>query len=539
MAACVTHTLRKFPDRPVAWHEHDDGDAPVKPAFNGRWAVDDLTQVMRDQLTREVDRRLALETPSPAQDVNALDEVPCSTWFCPRNHLRPLSIATIAAGPPGYAAPVPPFRVVKGKPAGFAPGFIVEDKRGNRFLLKFDPIGHPGMTTGAETIGPIFMWAAGYNVPRAFIADITEKDLTLDAKATYLVDGVEERSFTWQDIRRMLAKANRSREGKLRVCLSAWIRGDIVGQFDLAGTRRDDPNDRIPHEHRRSLRAVQLVFAWLNNYDIKPAQTIDTWIEDGGRHYVEHYWIDWGTGFGSNTFGPKHPQHGAERAFDPAAWVGALFTLGLAGERSFQGKRERWERAVAAHPSIGWLQTHDWRPGKWRTRRVLPAFARMTDRDAYWGAKVVTSFTDEQIAAIVAHGGFPPGEAAYLSEALAIRRDRIGREYLTRVTAVERPGLGPRGLCFEDLAVARGTLDRAHVGYRVRVRDDRGALLLDLELPSPGAQVCVPIGRGARPYRVATITTLVKGEAIKPAHVHLSWRAAERRFVVVGMDRDE
>ena len=45
-----------------------------------------------------------LEGRLPAQDVNAADEVPCSTWFCARNHLRPMSAGEIAAGP----AVVPP-----------------------------------------------------------------------------------------------------------------------------------------------------------------------------------------------------------------------------------------------------------------------------------------------------------------------------------------------------------------------------------------------------------------------------------------------
>ena len=50
-----------------------------------------VTLIMRDGLANEVDRILALEGRRPARDVNALDEVPCSTWYCPRNHLQPLS----------------------------------------------------------------------------------------------------------------------------------------------------------------------------------------------------------------------------------------------------------------------------------------------------------------------------------------------------------------------------------------------------------------------------------------------------------------
>ena len=90
---------RVFPDRPVAWREHDDGDVARPPADTG--LVDmDVTMVLRDSLAGEVDYHLTLEGRRPARDVNALDEVPCSTWFCARNHLRAMSPAEVAAGPP-------------------------------------------------------------------------------------------------------------------------------------------------------------------------------------------------------------------------------------------------------------------------------------------------------------------------------------------------------------------------------------------------------------------------------------------------------
>jgi hypothetical protein len=536
-AACPAKSLRKFPDRPVAWHEHDDQDVPRRPAFNGRWAGDDASQQMRD-LTRSVDRALALKMRRPARDVNALDEVPCSTWFCPRNHLHPLTPQALMSGPPGPEPPQLPLTVVKGKPAGMAPGFIVEDARGTRFLLKLDPIGHPSLITGAELIGPIFMWAAGYNAPRAFLVDLRERDLIMDPEATVLLDGYKKRPFTRADVDAMLRASHRAHDGTWRVVLSAWIQGDIIGQFDLAGRRDDDPNDRIDHENRRSLRATQILFAWLNNHDIKPAQTIDTWILEGGRHYVRHYFIDWGTGFGANTSGPKMPFHGNERTIETGGWVLTLMTLGLIG-RSYQGEREEWEQEVAAHPSVGWLPSDKFEPKRWRVRRGLLPYTLMSDRDAYWGAKIVTSFTDEQIAAIVAQGGYPVGEAAYLARALSVRRDHIGREYLTRVTAVEHPVVDARGLCFEDLAVARGALAADRLSYRIKIHDDAGKKLLDKRFKPGGQEVCVPIGKGSRPYRVVTITTLVNGRAIKPADVHLRWRADEGRFVVVGMERAE
>jgi hypothetical protein len=534
---CSTGTLRKFPDRPVAWQEHDDENVPVKPEFNGRWENDDVSQGMHD-MKRSLDRKLALKTHTPSLDVNAVDEVPCSTWFCPRNHLRPVTVEEIMVGPPGPPAPEPPFTIVKGKPSGVASGFMVRDHRGNQFLLKLDPYGYPSLATGAEVLGPIFMWVAGYNAPAAFLVDLHERDLRIAPGATYKVDGVSTRTLNREHVDEILRRAHRSADGTWRASLSSWVPGEIVGQFNFWGRRDDDPNDRIDHQKRRSLRASKIIFAWLNNYDVKPGQTIDTWIQEDGRRFVKHYYIDWGNGFGANTRGPKLPNNTTEYSFDQNVWFWTLVTLGIPG-RSFQGQREAWEREVAAHPSVGWLPSDDWEAKEWRPGRALPVFAMMSDRDAYWGAKVVTSFTDDQIATIVAHGGYSPGEAAYLTRALIVRRDKIRDEYLTRVTAVENPRMIENRLCFEDLAVTRGALETATLAYRIRVQDDHGDELLDVRMKSPGKDVCVPIGRGNRPYRVVTVASLTDGHQTRATYVHLRWRSNERRFVVVGMERDE
>src|SRR5262249_4643179 len=146
--------------------------------------------------------------------------------------------------------------------------------------------------------------------------------------------------------------------------------------------------------------------------------------------------------------------------------------------RPYQSQRGAWDRGVAEHPVVGWLPAEDFDVEAFRTGRKVPAHKRMTDRDAYWGAKLVTSFTDAQLAAIAATARLEPRDAAYLTRTLAIRRDIIGRRYLTAMTAVEAPAVVADGggvrVCFDDLVVARGYADAAHVRYRVRITDEQG-----------------------------------------------------------------
>ena len=227
-----------------------------------------------------------------------------------------------------------------------------------------------------------------------------------------------------------------------------------------------------------------------------------------------------------------------------------LLTLGLY-RRPFQDRREEWQRLTAEHPQLGYFPAESFDPDTFRTNQRIPSHIRMTDRDAYWGAKLVTSFTDEQIAAMVATARLPDADGRYIERTLRVRRDIIGRRYLRAVAAVEHPSMSPDGtrICFEDLAIARGYAQAAEVRYAVEVSDGRGNRVAAYEQEAAGPVACVPIGSTeprATGYRVVEIRSRLVGAAgregnhvSKATRVHLRWRDAERRFVLVGMERDE
>lgn len=53
--------------------------------------------------------------------------------------------------------------------------------------------------------------------------------------------------------------------------------------FAYEGTRNDDPNDIVPHQHRRELRVLQVFGAWTNPVDIKANNTLDTVVTENAR----------------------------------------------------------------------------------------------------------------------------------------------------------------------------------------------------------------------------------------------------------------
>jgi hypothetical protein len=538
---------RWFADRPVAWSEHDDANLTATPQSSH---LQDLaiTLTLRDSLAGEVDRTLSLEGATPALDVNALDEVPCSTWFCARNHLHAMTPDEVAAGPPA-TPPVLPFTIIKGKDEGAATGFQVVDAKGRKFMLKVDPAAHLGLATGAELVGYRFFHAAGYYVPGAFHTDVREEDLKLDPKATFKLWDVEKRPLTWERVHAQLKNVARLPDGRLRAVAVPWIPGQILGGFDLIGRRADDPNDRIPHERRRSLRANRLLFAWLAVLDPSSINTMDTVVTSEGKRFVRHYHFDFGCALGSATMRQQAGAELGEYPIEVGRSLRALFSFGLY-HRPFEDQRDRWRTLVTEHPSIGYFPAETFDPDAFRANRKLPSHVRMTDRDAYWGAKVVTAFTNAQIEAVVASADLPPPDAAYAAHALEVRRDIIGRRYLRAFAAVEEPAPSPNGdqVCFQDLSIARGYMQATEARYHVEVGDGRGKSLFAGEQRPDGPRSCVPIAAAdvGSGYRVISIATTLeggagssKGQPTKASRIHLRWRDSEHRFVVVGLERDE
>src|SRR5262249_25860372 len=157
-------------------------------------------------------------------------------------------------------------------------------------------------------------------------------------------------------------------------------------------------------------------------------------------------------------------------------------------------------------------------PDAFRTNQRIPSHMRMTERDAYWGAKIVTSFSDEQISALVATARLTDADGRYIEHALRVRRDIIGRRYLRASAAVENPAVSPDGtrICFQDLAIARGYAQAAEVRYQVAVTDGRGNRLAAYEEQAAGPGACLSIGGpgpGATGYRVVEIRAHLIGPA--------------------------
>jgi len=239
--------------------------------------------------------------PVRALSANTLGEVPDSEWYTNRHAKKRMSLEELARGPNTGAGPSESgdWTIISAKNQGITPGFLIKDATGARFFIKFDPLENPEMATAADVIGAKFFYALGYSVPQNYIVHFPRSRLRLAPNTAYRDSFGKRREMHERDVDEILRRVPRDEDGRYRAVASLFLEGEVVGEFRYHGTRSDDPNDPIPHEHRRELRGLFVFAAWLGHDDSRAINTLDTLIEADGRRFVQHHLIDFGSILGS------------------------------------------------------------------------------------------------------------------------------------------------------------------------------------------------------------------------------------------------
>ena len=387
-----------------------------------------------------------------AKNVNTIDEVPDSSWFTNRILERPVSVAEAVRGATTDSGPVPgKWTVIRAKTEGAAPGFTIRDGAGETWFLAFDPKSNPEGATGAAVVASRIFWALGYFQAEYHISELRREQLTVDPKATFRPVSGRERPMKLKDIEPVLDRVARRPNGAYRVFASRLLPGRILGGFKYYGTRPDDPNDVIPHEHRRELRALKVFGAWTNLVDLKALNTIDTLITENGRARVRHYLQDVGSAFGMGAIGSRAWWEGYEYLFEPDKTLKRMVSFGF--------YLQPWQTVdYDEYPSVGRFEGDEFNPDAWKSWVPVGALLRARTDDDFWAARRVMAFSDELIRAIVKTGQYSdPKAEEHLGTVLIKRRNKIGQACLARINPLVSFSLTPSGvLTFENAAVRTG-----------------------------------------------------------------------------------
>lgn len=451
--------LRKFPLREPLWRDDDQhpfADEPEEYYSPFGWDATDQT------LFHPVSRFFAVSPPGAAVNVNALDEVPDSSWFENRLGRFPLTPEQVARGACDSEPldPAGPWTVTGAKPNGANPGFIIQASDGRRYLLKFDGTAQGPRATSADVIVSKLYHAAGFHTPCNEIVFFHRSVLRIDPGATGEDETGRKEPLTDHHLDRVFAKAVRLPDGRWRASASLFLAGKPLGPWRYQGTRRDDPNDVIPHQDRRELRGAKVLAAWTNHFDAREQNTMDAWIETGGaKGYVRHYYLDFGDCLGSIWEPPQWGRRlGHSYYFDVQHVAGDFLTLGAI--------TRPWDRARfgASGPVFGYYRVADFVPDTYHPGYPNPAFSRMREGDAAWMTRIISRFSREHLAAAIATGRMDsPFLEAELLRLLEARRQIILRRYLSRVSPLSDATLLARArpeLCLRDMAVESGVVDR-------------------------------------------------------------------------------
>ncbi|MGH9331174.1 MAG: hypothetical protein ACRD09_12080 [Vicinamibacterales bacterium] len=493
-----------------------------------RWDVSDEYELFQNSISspgEQIDVR--------AMNVNTADEVPSSSWFTDR--LRGPG-AQIVDSLQRVAGPAPgPWTIVEGKPEGIQPGFVATDSTGHRFFVKFDPPSNPEMASGAEVISTRIFGAFGYNVPENSLARVRPEALLIGEQATVVRHGRVYR-FTKRDLEEILRRAPRSDDGSYRLLASKEIPGRSVGPFRYYGTRPDDPNDIVLHEHRRELRGLRVLAAWLNHHDVKSSNSLDTVVGAGGRQLVRHHLLDFGATLGSGSIEAQKRRAGNEYVWEARPTLITMLTFGL--------YVRPWIKIDYPDiPAVGRIEGDYFDPARWKPDFPNPAFENARGDDTFWAASRVAAFSDDVIRAIVKTAEFSdPRATEYLTAVMIKRRDKVLGHWLTDVNPVVGFALdGTGALTFRNMAVD------AHVAatpseYVVRwAKFDNGngspeTFSAEVRAPEPRFQAPAPLLMSAE-YVTAEIWAADAAHPQWSRPVRVCFRRHASGWTTVGVDR--
>jgi len=449
----------------------------------------------------------------PALDINALDELPNSTWFKNSIGLRSVSPSEAANGGNTNGPPSLPLTIFAAKTGGANPGFFAKDSRGIRYLVKFDNIANPEQQTGGHAVVNRIFWTLGYHVTSDHVFFFRRDELVISEKM--------KASLSESDVDNMLTKAAKAPDRRVRALASEFVPGPPKGGWTNDGRRPDDPNDTIDHENRRALRALQVFSAWLGHTDLKQDNSIDAYVTEGENSFLRHYLVDFGEALGGHQSEQEQLSIGWEYGLDWQAQGLGLVSLGLYVRPWEDQKQTPWK-------SIGAFGAEHFEPERWRERYHYEPFHFMDNADAYWATKTMMKIDRPILEAIVRKGHFSqPEAAAYLVDTLLARQKKVGAAYLDLATPLDEFTIRGRRLCATDLTQKYGFARSGEVERLGENNEVTGRLGIQ------NNRVCLPLPGAAGEYQVLRVR-VARGNSVTPAmQIHYKGGAAPRLLGIV------
>jgi len=525
----------RFKNVPIAWRVNDRADVPRAP--EPRPFVIQVYYVEAN-IYRPINSAFLLTSGKHALDVNALDEVPDSSWFENRIGRRDVSFDEIKRGPNVTAIDTSKITVTQSKTTGAAAGFVARDGRGDKYVIKPDDKAAPVAESAADVAVQRLMWTLGYHVPENSVIYFSRDQLVLGRDAVVKDQFGHERPMTEQDLQDILDRSHVTPDGKFRALASKYLPGKPLGGWPQSGVREDDPNDQIPHEHMRVLRAIYLFNGWLNQTDTKEGNTLDMWVEHDKQHYVKHFLVDFGKAFGLLGKLLNREGNGFRYETDYSYRLRSLFSLGV-WVRPYEATR------MPDVPAVGLFDAEHYDPSAWKAIARYEPFEYVDDRDLFWAAKLLARLTPEHIRTALEVGRYEdPRSVDYLTDVLVARQRKAMKWVFGKTVALDGFELAGKALCFDDLLLTH-KLEPGMVAmtqYDATAYDHSGRELQWSRsvLAASNGHSClrdVPKGPDHDGYSIIRIVNWRDQRALAPIEVHIADDPATHAPRIIGIHR--
>lgn len=525
----------RFALRPPVWREADERPFLPAPAFDEEMDVANTVDAI---LLHPLAHGFLFEPSVEAHNVNALDEVPTSSWFTNRSPTPDEA----ALGPCDERTPLGPFTIVSSKLGGTSPGVVVQDATGQRYLFKIDGGGGEA-GSAAEAIVSRLYWSVGFHVPCNRVLYVDENDLVLTERSYERRPSGVRGPLTAARLAGLLAGATRGADGLIRVSASRYIDGEPIGTWRGEGTRADDPNDVIPHENRRELRGERFLAAWVAHWDSRGPNTFDAFVRtsEAGGHVV-HYFLDFGESLAGVSLRTGYPE--PRVGFETIGAVGPT----LLDMVAFGLVTRPWDVVAVdpRYPNMAYFDADHFDPLGFAPQTPVARWERAQRGDLAWMARRIARLGEEHVRAIVELARFSrPDEEARMVQVLLERRRRILRTAFTWSSPLTDLVVEGERLCALDLA------RRSDDGWEpalvvASVREGEAGTSRALVVEHEADTICVRLGPHFAPseladdaagrYAIVEIRR-TRGAESTLLRAHLYDLGPERGWALVGIER--
>jgi len=526
----------RFALRPPVTRLADDRPLARAPAFE---EGSDAADVM---VLRPLAHAFLFDVTGESHDVNALDEVPDSTWY--RN--RTVTPSDLVRGPCPDDGPVPPFTIESTKGGGATSGFVGRDSRGQKYVLKLDggaQYGQPEINTAADAVVSRLYWAIGFNAPCNDVVVVRPSDLVLGPRAKEY-DGVGRKKPMGPARFAEIVKGSSPQGEPVRLLASRFIDGKGIGTWRPEGVRPDDPNDVIRHEDRRELRSELFLAGWIAHWDSRRGNTYDTFMPSPGGGHVVHYFLDFSDSLGA-TIGRTHWP-------EPRSTFESVLSLEIIATDAvtFGAVRRPWDEVKVdeRYPNLGFLDVEHFQPMSFAPQTPVVRWAHAQPADLAWMARKIARLDVAHVRVAVHAARFTnPVEETRLVEILMGRRERILRYSFARVSPLADVALRGESFCATDLARETGLATSASTSYAAEFRAGEALSLARVapRLVRTDAGVCARMPEhfapaGAAPDSASRYARLdlMRFEGGSKTRLRAYFYDLGDRWALVGLDRD-